>query len=40
MPTVLAKQEHRVPGRGKSQGLPLTALKPSGLRRALIVGAS
>jgi hypothetical protein len=26
MPTVLAKQGRRVPGRGKSQGLPLRTL--------------
>ena len=38
MPTVPAKQEHLVPGRGKSQGLPLTALKPSGLCEPSLLG--
>ena len=35
MPTVLAKQERRVPRRGKSQGLPLRTLVGAGDRIAL-----
>jgi protein-S-isoprenylcysteine O-methyltransferase Ste14 len=35
MPTVLAKQGRRVPGRGKSQGLPLRTLVGAGDRIAL-----